>query len=65
METLYIKNELHLFIESASNEMLQNFMSSLESRTGEDHEIRNDLNRIMETHSEIKMKLSLISEDYK
>lgn len=65
METLYIKNELHLFIESASNEMLENFMSSLESRTGEDDEIRNDLNRIMENHSDIKMKLSLLSENYK
>ena len=65
METLYIKNELHLFIESASNEMLQNFMSSLDSRTGEDDEIRNDLNRIMENHSDIKMKLSLLSENYK
>lgn len=65
METLYIKNELHLFIESASNEMLENFMSSLESRTGEDDEIRNDLNRIMENHSDIKMKLSLLGENYK
>lgn len=64
METLYIKNELHLFIESASDEMLKNFMRTLESRTGENQEIRTDLNRLMEDHSDIRMKLNLLRAEF-
>lgn len=65
METLYIKNELHLFIESASNEMLQNFLRSLASRTGEDPELQLDLNRILEADVDIRMKLSALMVDYR
>lgn len=64
MDTLYLKNELYHFIESASDETLQNFMRSLESRSGENHQLQTDLNRIMETHSDIKIKLNLLMAEY-
>jgi len=64
METPHIKNELHLFIESASNETLQNFLRSLDSRSAEDDHIRTDLNRIMESNSDMRIKLSELMVDY-
>lgn len=65
MKTSYRKNELHLFIESASDETLQNFLRSLDSRCEEENHIRTDLNRIMESNSEIRIKLSELMVDYK
>ncbi len=65
MEAVYIKTELHHFIESASDQMLRNFLRSLDSRPGEDHELRMDLIRIIETNGEIGMKLSEFMVDYR
>lgn len=64
METLYNKTELHHFIETASDETLQNFLKSLASRPGEDLDLRIDLNRIVENNGEIRMKLSELMVDY-
>lgn len=64
METLYTKTELQHFIESASNETLQNFLKSLALRPGENPELRMDLNRIVENNGEIRMKLSELMVDY-
>jgi len=64
METLYNKTELQHFIETASDETLQNFLKSLASRPGEDPDLRIDLNRIVETNGEIRIKLSELMVDY-
>lgn len=64
MEALYIKTELHHFIESASDETLQNFLRSLASRPGEDQEMRLDLNRIVESNADLRIKLSGLMVDY-
>lgn len=65
MEALDIKTELHHFIESASQETLQNFVRSLASRPGEDLELRLDLNRIVESNGDIRMKLGELMVDYR
>jgi len=65
MENIYIKTELHHFIESASDETLQNFLRSMNSRPGEDPELRLDLKRIVESNGDIRMKLSELMVDYR
>ncbi len=64
METIYIKSELHHFIEAASDETLHNFLRSLALRPGEDLELRMDLDRIVESNGEIRIKLSELMVDY-
>lgn len=64
MEALYTKTELHHFIESASDQTLQNFLISLASRPGEDPELRIDLERIVETNADIRIKLSALMVEY-
>ena len=64
MEALYIKTELQHFIETASDEILQNFLRSLASRPGEDVEMRLDLNRIIESNAGIRIKLSALMVNY-
>ena len=65
MEAIYNKTELHHFIESASDEMLQNFLRSLASRAGEDPELQLDLDRILETNVDIRIKLNALMVDYR
>lgn len=64
MEAIYIKTELHHFIETASDEILQNFLRSLASRPGEDLELRMDLDRIVESNGDLRIKLSELMVDY-
>ena len=64
MEALNNKSELHHFIESASDEILQNFLRSLALRTDENLELREDLNRIVEFDGDIRMKVSELMVDY-
>lgn len=64
MDTLNNKNELYHFIESASDETLQNFLISLKNGNPHETTLRSDLYRIMEHNNELRIKLSELMVDY-